>query len=203
VALSAAASFVATHPGSAAIACAVELCSLSFHHSEDEGVLTANLIFGDGAGAAVVTSTGEGLEIIDGASQLLPETAHLLGFDLTDQGFMPVLSRSLVDVVADGIACALAPLLRRNGLGCDDIGAWLLHPGGSRILDRLERRLGTTRDATKWSWASLREFGNTSSAAIFDVVRRYLEDRRPPEWGVVAAFGPGVAIELLLVRRDC
>ncbi|MEX1102645.1 MAG: type III polyketide synthase, partial [Dehalococcoidia bacterium] len=79
----------------------------------------------------------------------------------------------------------------------------LLHPGGSRILSRLESEMGLERSQTRWSWESLREFGNTSSAAIFDVLRRYLDDARAAEWGVVAAFGPGVAVELLLVRREC
>jgi predicted naringenin-chalcone synthase len=46
------------------------------------------------------------------------------------------------------------------------------------------------------------EFGNTSSAAIFDVMRRNLEDPDAPSgWGIVAAFGPGVSVEMLLVRR--
>ncbi len=204
VALAHAANYLAAHPGRAAIACAVELCSLSFHHSEDEGVLTANLIFGDGAGAALLRAgPGEGIEIVDSASVLIPGTRELLGFNLTDEGFMPVLSRRLADALPDGVLSGLAPLLSRHGLRCSDIGAWLLHPGGSRILSRLESTLHLDKAATQWSWASLRDFGNTSSAAIFDVLRRYLESPRPMEWGVVAAFGPGVAVELLLVRRAC
>jgi predicted naringenin-chalcone synthase len=34
------------------------------------------------------------------------------------------------------------------------------------------------------------------------VIRRYLEDDTAPRgWGVVIAFGPGVSLEMLLVRR--
>ncbi|MGH2610080.1 MAG: type III polyketide synthase, partial [Tepidiformaceae bacterium] len=204
VAIARAADFIAAHPGSSALAAAVELCSLSFHKSEDEGVLTANLIFGDGAGAALLEEgEGPGLEVVDAASMLVPGTRHMLGFDLTDRGFYPVLSRELVDALPDATMRALTPMLARHGLHCRDIGAWLLHPGGSRILGRLEKELGLGRSQTHWSWDSLRAFGNTSSAAIFDVLRRYLEEPRPAEWGVVAAFGPGVAVELLLVQRAC
>lgn len=204
VAIARAADFVAAHPGDSAIAAAVELCSLSFHQSDDEGVLTANLIFGDGAGAALIEAgPGPGLEIVATASMLVPGTRHMLGFDLTDRGFHPVLSRELVGVLPQATLGALAPLLARHDLGCGDVGAWLLHPGGSRILSRIEKELGLAREQTRWSWDSLRAFGNTSSAAIFDVLRRYLADARPAEWAVVAAFGPGVAVELLLVRRTC
>ena len=204
VALARAADFVAARPRSTAIAAAVELCSLSFHKSEDEAVLTANFIFGDGAGAAMVEGgDGPGLEVVDSASVLVPGTRHMLGFDLTDRGFYPVLSRELSDVLPAATLRAVAPMFARHGLTCADIGAWLLHPGGSRILSRLERELGVTRAQTHWAWDSLRVFGNTSSAAVFDVMRRYLDERRPAEWAVVAAFGPGVAVELLLVRRTC
>ena len=48
----------------------------------------------------------------------------------------------------------------------------------------------------------MREFGNTSSAAIFDVLRRYIDDAQPGEYAVAAAFGPGVSIELLLLRAS-
>ena len=50
----------------------------------------------------------------------------------------------------------------------------------------------------------MKECGNMSSAAIFDVIRRYQEDADAPlGLAVIAAFGPGVSIELLLVRREC
>jgi predicted naringenin-chalcone synthase len=202
LAIARAADFIAAHPDRPRLPPA-ELCSLSFHKSEDEGVLTANLIFGDGAGAALIEEEQAGLEIVDTASMLVPGTRHMLGFDLTDRGFYPVLSRELVDVLPGATIRALTPMLARHGVRCDGIGAWLLHPGGSRVLGRLEKELELTREQTHWSWDSLRVFGNTSSAAIFDVLRRYMDEPRPAEWAVAAAFGPGVAVELLLVRRTC
>jgi predicted naringenin-chalcone synthase len=41
-----------------------------------------------------------------------------------------------------------------------------------------------------------------SSVSVLDLLRRYLDDDSAPTgWGVVMAFGPGVSLELLLVRR--
>ncbi|MEO9254490.1 MAG: type III polyketide synthase, partial [Tepidiformaceae bacterium] len=62
--------------------------------------------------------------------------------------------------------------------------------------------LGLERAQTHYSWESMAEFGNTSSAAIFDVIRRYMEGQ-PRGYSLVAAFGPGVSIELLLVHASC
>lgn len=203
VALARAADFLRARPG-AALAVACELCSLAFHANADEGALTASLIFGDGAGAALLeTGAGHGLEIVDSASLLLPGTRDVLGFALTDAGFFPVLDRRLVDLLPPATARAADSLLTRHDLRREDVAAWLVHPGGARILDRLAAFLALGEGALRWSWDTLREQGNTSSAGIFDVVRRYLADPRPNEWGLVVGFGPGVSIELLLVRRSC
>ena len=178
---------------------------MAFHADGDEGNLVATLIFGDGAGAAVLASgPGEGLIVRDSASMLVPGTSHLLGFDLTDRGFYPVLGRELPNAVVPAAGRAVCQLLARHGLAPGDIGAWLVHPGGARILAGLEQGLCIDRERMRWSWASMADHGNTSSAAIFDVVQRYLDDAdAPPGPAIVAAFGPGVAIELLLVEQHC
>lgn len=203
VALARAVDHLRTRPGESGLAVAVELCSLAFHPGGDDGNLTSTLIFGDGAGAALLqTGDGPGLEVVDTASLLVPDTKHALGFALTDQGLYPILTRELPDLLGTPTRAAVLELLCRNGLAPSDIGAWLLHPGGARILKMLEEGLGLDRCQTHWSWDTMREFGNTSSAAIFDVMGRYLRDRRPGEYAVAAAFGPGLSIELMLLRAQ-
>lgn len=204
VAMAHAANYLRAHPGASALAVAAELCSLSFHAGGADGNITSTLIFGDGAGASLLQSgEGPGLRVLDAMTMLIPGTRDALGFDLTGHGFYPVLQRALATLLPPAVAAASARLLARNQLSPGDIRAWLLHPGGARILSGIEARLGLARTATRWSWDSMREFGNTSSAAIFDVIRRYLESPREPGLAVIAAFGPGVSVELLLVDRAC
>lgn len=195
--------YLRSRPGSGALAVSVELCSLAFHADAEEGNLTSTLIFGDGAGAALLTSDEDvdGLEVVDSASILVPGARRHLGFDLTDRGFYPLLTRSLASVLPGATAKATRSLLGRNGVTFSDLGFWLLHPGGAKILAGIETCFGLARERTHWAWDSMREYGNTSSAAIFDVMRRYLDDAAAPKgWGIVAGFGPGVSVELLLVR---
>ncbi len=204
VALVHAANYVRAHRGSSALAVSAELCSLSFHAGGDDGNITSTLIFGDGAGACLLQSgEGPGLRLLDSMTMLIPGTRDALGFDLTGHGFYPVLGRELATLLPPAVEAAAARLLARNELSPADVGAWLLHPGGARILAGIEARLGLGRESTSWSWDSMREFGNTSSAAIFDVIRRYLESPTQAGPAIIAAFGPGVSIELMLVERTC
>lgn len=204
VALARAADFVAARGQGAALAAACELCSLALHPDPDEGNLTSALIFGDGAGAAVVEAgIRPGLQVLAATSYLVPGTAGSLGFDLRDRGLVPVLRRELVDALVPATVSAVSGLLAGHGLRPSQVGAWLVHPGGARILACLGAALGLEPSSMRWSWDSMREFGNTSSAAIFDVLRRYIDDAPGGELGVVAAFGPGVSIELLLVQQAC
>lgn len=187
----------------AALVASVELCSLAFHAGGDDGNLTSTLIFGDGAGAALLEAgPGPGLEVIDTMSMLVPGTEAALGFDLTDQGFRPILSRELAALLEAPTQLAVTQLLSRSELVREDIDAWLIHPGGARILAGVQESLGIARAQLRWSWDAMREHGNTSSAAIFDVMDRYFPERVPGEYSVAIAFGPGLAIELLLLRAS-
>lgn len=203
VAMLRAADHVVSH-GAPSLAVAAEVCSLAFQEDAEEGNLTSTLLFGDGAGAAYLESgEGDGLTILDASSTLVPGTQGTLGFELTDRGFRPVLSRALPDLLAPATVEAVRKLLARRELEPSDIDAWLIHPGGARILEGLQRALCTPSTRLRWSWESLREQGNMSSASIFDVTRRYLEEARGGETALLAAFGPGLSIELALVRAQC
>jgi alkylresorcinol/alkylpyrone synthase len=206
VAMARVADFLRVHPDCSGLAIAVEICSLAFHPRPEAGNLTSVLLFGDGAGAALL-ETGDpardSLEVVDSLSFLIPDTQDAIGFALTDRGFYPVLSSEIAELLPEPMLAAVTQLLCRNALNLShDVGFWLVHPGGPRILEAVQATFELGSEDLRWSWLSLQEFGNTSSAAIFDVFRRYAEDEdRARGWGVVAGFGPGVSIELLLVRR--
>jgi alkylresorcinol/alkylpyrone synthase len=189
----------------AALVVAVELCSLAFHPDGEEGNLTSALLFGDGAGAVYLQSGNQddqGVEIVDSSSFLVPCSAEVLGFKLTNTGFYPLLSRSLVERLPGPTSEAITALLAQHGLCREDLSFWLVHPGGPRVLTALQRELEIEPDLVRWSWQALRHSGNTSSAAIIEVLARYLADPGAPTgWGIALAFGPGISIEMLLLRR--
>jgi alkylresorcinol/alkylpyrone synthase len=202
LAMATATQWLRLNPGRSALAVSVELCSLAFQADPEPGNLVSALLFGDGAGAAVLQDGDEGLRVAATRSTLVPFSSDAIGFDLTDRGFFPRLALDLAEMLPGPTLAAASKLLEGHRLRLSDLSFALLHPGGPRILDNLAGAFCLPAGALRWSYESLAEQGNTSSAAIFDVLRRFLDDPDAPRgWGLVAAFGPGVSIEMMLVYR--
>ena len=89
---------LAAFPHDRVLVVAVELPTLTFQRDDRSfDNLTAAMVFGDGAGAAVLGAEPPGasgrLQVRGAASRLLPASAGALGFDLRDGGFHVVLDR--------------------------------------------------------------------------------------------------------------
>jgi alkylresorcinol/alkylpyrone synthase len=181
---------------------AVEIPSLTFQpddHSVDN--LVAALVFADGAGAVVLRG-GEGLPgwtLEHSGTVLVPEGARHLGYELRDGGLRVILSRELPDVVEAHLRGAVETFLEEAGLRQADLDAVAAHPGGPRIVDAIERALDLHPDALATSRSVFAGNGNASSAGIFFVLEEL--QRRGTQGRVLAiAFGPGLSIELALMR---
>jgi alkylresorcinol/alkylpyrone synthase len=204
MALSHAHEFVRACPGCSALVVGVELSSLTFQpHDRSPDNLVACALFGDGAAAALITGrTMPGVQIVDTASYLIPDTLDAMGFDLRDNGFQIVLAKSVPEILRGQIRPLVEQFLDRRGLQSGQLAAFVLHPGGKKILDYLEEELSIERQKMQPSWNVLREYGNLSSATILFVLREWLSEWRPATgtYGLMAGFGPGLSIELLLLR---
>lgn len=173
----------------------VELCSLTFQ-PEDNSVdnMTAAMVFGDGAAAAVLTGDTGGLELVATGTRLIPDTDHLLGFDLRDDGFHPVLDRRLPRLIEHELAGALA------GFGEGRLDFVAVHAGGPRIFDAVESGLGLQPGALVESRSSFASYGNLSSASLLFVLAQLRGGS--PGTGLGLAFGPGVTVEMASLRRS-
>lgn len=194
---------VGRRPGSRAAAVAVEVCSACFSSDPDPQNIVAVSLFGDGAASVILATEGEGPVLVDFASGFDFEHIDALGFELTTAGFRIVLDPSIPDRIAASVAGVVDGLLSRHGLARSDIARWGLHPGGSRILDAAQHALGLSEEALLPSRRVLRSHGNMSSPSILFVLGEILGEPTPPvsgSFGVLAAFGPGLGIEVALLR---
>ena len=193
---------VARRPGTVGVAVAVEVCSACFSTEPDPQNVVAVTLFADGAAGAVIATEGDGPVLVDFASGF--DFAHIdaLGFTLSSEGFRIVLDPSIPDRIAASVAEVVDGLLSRNGLTRADVGLWGLHPGGSRILDVAQQALGLTDAQMAPSRRVLRAYGNMSSPTILFVLAEALSVEEPPPGsaGVLAAFGPGLGVEAVLLR---
>jgi alkylresorcinol/alkylpyrone synthase len=187
-------------PDHTVLVIAVELPSLNFKPADGSSDnLTASLVFGDGAGAAVLggpRGSGSGLRVIRTESYLAAGTADLLGFNLGDAGFSVVLDRRLPRVLER----ELAPVVDRFLSSGDEPAPafFVAHAAGPRIFDAVETALELPDDALTVSREVFMEFGNTSSAAIFFVLEKLVSSLgSTPRGGLGLGFGPGVSVELM------
>jgi alkylresorcinol/alkylpyrone synthase len=196
--------FLRAFPESNVLVVAVELPSLTFQRGNlTQANLISSILFGDGAAAALVTGRdARGPRILDAASYLFPNSIDAMGFELKDTGLHIVLSKDVPQMIREKIGGLVAQLLKRNGISREQVGAFVLHPGGQKLLAYIEEELGLTRADTQPSWDVLRQYGNLSSASILFVLREWLTNRnvRAGEHGLLAAFGPGFSAEMLLLQ---
>lgn len=204
-----AAELLAGRPDGVAVLFAVELCSLTLQAGDDSAAnLVASALFGDGAAAAVVVGdahdTAPGSPaIVDAGASLYPGTATQLGWSVRDTGFGILLSPGLPQLIAEHLGDDVRAFLGRNNLTVADVGTWTVHAGGPRIVDAVRDALDLDPDSLAASRRSLARSGNLSSVSVLDVLADQLADApRPGSWGLVVAFGPGVGVELVLLRWE-
>jgi len=187
----------------------VELCSLTYPgYKPSLAGLVGSALFADGAAAVVAVgkrraerSGADGPAILDSRSHLYPDSLRTMGYDVGTEGFELVLSRDLATVVQQYLGNDVTAFLAAHGLSTTDIGAWVTHPGGPKIIDAITESLNLPPQALELTWRSLGEIGNLSSASVLHVLRDTLAKPPPSESpGLMIAMGPGFCSELVLLR---
>ncbi|OSC41324.1 type III polyketide synthase [Mycobacterium decipiens] len=196
-------------PDGVAALVAVELCSLTYPgYKPTLAGLVGSALFADGAAAVVAVGESRaedvgarGPDILDSRSHLYPDSLRTMGYDVGAAGFELVLSRDLAAVVEQHLGKDVTTFLSAHGLSTTDIGAWVTHPGGPKIINAITETLALPPDALELTWRSLGEIGNLSSASVLHVLRDTIA-KPPPSGspGLMIAMGPGFCSELVLLR---
>ena len=196
-------------PDGAAALISVELCSLTYPgYKPSLAGLVGSALFADGA--AAVVGVGErraeqigatGPDVLDSRSHLYPDSLRTMGYDVGATGFELVLSKDVAAVVEQYIEGDVTEFLGAHGLTATDIGAFVSHPGGPKVIEAINAALSLPPEALELTWRSLGEIGNLSSASVLHVLRDTLA-KPPPSGtpGLMLAMGPGFCSELVLLR---
>jgi alkylresorcinol/alkylpyrone synthase len=197
-------------PDAVAVLLSVELCSLTVQRDDASMAnLVGSGLFGDGAAAVVMVGEQRaarmatpGPHVVDSRSRLYPDTERVMGWDVGSSGFRIVLSAGVPELVEEHLGRDLAAFLGDHDLKIGDIGTWVAHPGGPKVLEAMERTLDLSPAALRRTWESLARVGNLSSSSVLHVLADTLADEPPPPGspGVLLAMGPGFCSELVLLR---
>jgi len=202
VALQQASNYVTAFPGRRALVIAVEICSAAYFLDDRLESAVAHAIFADGAGALAITTDGPGPSIVAQRTLFRPEHLDAMGFEYPGGRPRVVLSKDVRRIGAAMMGEMAAALMAAQGLKRDDIGYWVLHSAGRRVIDRARSLLELSEEQVSHSRSVLRRFGNMSSATILFVLDETLREEPPvpDDWGLMIGLGPGFAAEGALLR---
>jgi len=173
----------------------VEVCSAALYIDDDPGVLISACLFGDGAGAAILSNepgpASRRVEWKTAASCLLPEHRDILRFAHSNGMLRNVLLPQVPEVAGNEVAKLFDRTLAAAGVSRESVVGWIMHTGGRDVLQSLRDHLKISESDVRHSAAVLSEFGNISSPTVYFVLERALQDSVPNGLWWMSAFGAG------------
>lgn len=199
--------FADSDPGAVVLVCAVELCSLHHQYGWDPQKIVANSLFADGAAAVVGRSEAsadapswtEYGRLVDNGCCVIPNSEDMMTWKISDHGFEMSLSPEVPGIITRHLPGVLERFLSRNSLTIADISSWAIHPGGPRILAATAEAAGLTEEQMNPSISILQRCGNMSSPTVLFILNE-LRMRAAKRPCVMLGFGPGLNVELALIR---
>ncbi|KAJ0989101.1 hypothetical protein J5N97_007457 [Dioscorea zingiberensis] len=177
--------------------------------------LIGEAIFGDGAAALIVGADPiQGVEkpvfeIVSAVQALLPDSEGSVEGHFIQAGLTFHLQSKLPKVVAMNLEKSLKQAFEPLGVSDWDELFYIVHPGGPAILDKTEEELKLTPGKLRATRHVLSEYGNMSSATVLFIMdemrKRSAEEGKGStgegrELGVLFGFGPGLTMEMVVLR---
>ena len=169
------------------------------------------MLFGDGAGAALLTGSSDGSGILGSNLHSDGRLWHLLSMDSpeslnpdlrTKEWQGPFIQMNGADIFKHAVRLmedSVVTLLRRHNLTIAEVGLMIPHQANIRILKNLKERLGIAEERL---FINLDKYGNTSAASIpiaLDEAHRQGRLRRG-DIVLLCTFGGGLTWGSLLMR---
>jgi len=170
------------------------------------------VLFGDGAGASVVSKSGEGCRIIDNIIHSDGSSADLLympgggsKYPASDETvrkhmhFIKMTGKGLYKEATTSMAGAVQEILEKNGLSTDDMDLMIPHQANLRIILSTAKKLDIPPEK---AYVNIDKYGNTSAATIPIALTEAIEEGRIAKDSnvVLTAFGSGMTWGSTLLR---
>ncbi|WP_299029247.1 beta-ketoacyl-ACP synthase III [uncultured Campylobacter sp.] len=123
---------------------------------------TTCILFGDGAGAAVVSASEEN-EIIDVHTAADGNYANLLITPGGEEKFIKMSGNEVFKIAVQTLTKDVVDILEKNQISSDKIDLFIPHQANLRIIEAVKQRLNFTNEQCV---VTVGKYGNTSSASI-------------------------------------
>lgn len=170
------------------------------------------VLFGDGAGAMVVTradndqngilhvemeadgSRGEELKI-----PLSGKNCPLVTPNTLRDSFVHMNGREIYKFAVNTVPDSIRRAVSKAGVNLEDVDCFVLHQANVRIIDSIAERLGISKEKF---FVNLHKYGNTSAASIAIAMTEAVEEGviNPPSLVVLSGFGAGLTWGTAVIR---
>ncbi|MBX3023940.1 hypothetical protein KF840_03425 [bacterium] len=190
--------------GGCALVVAVELSSLWLPAAEPTPAdLHAAMVFGDGAGAAVLAAGDRpGPRLLATRSVLWPDSLDARGAVQTGAGLRHVVSPRLPRAVVAHLRRTVGDFLAAQHLGPGDLAFVAVNPSELDLAVAIISHLDVDAAAIELPRAVWEQHGNTLSVGPLHLLRALAERQTPRDGdlGLLLAVGPGLTCDLTLLR---
>ena len=158
---------------------------------------TTAVLFGDGAGACLVTAEAGGARVIDSALRSDGNFAEDLKLEFNAP--LEMNGRSIIMQASRKIPRAIEELLQRNGRSASEVEVFLMHQANRNLLVRVAESLGVSAERF---YSNIHAYGNTSSASMLIAAKEWWETGAASRGALIvfAAFGAGLHWGAMLVE---
>jgi len=145
------------------------------------------ILFGDGAGAALVSSRPGPWRIVDCALHTDGQFREELAYD--GQAALRMNGLSVILQATRKLPSVIREVLDRAQIPASQVSAFLLHQANQNLLTRVAKSLGAPPERV---FSNIARYGNTSSASMLIAAAEWSRQNPPPGPVVFAAFGAGL-----------
>jgi len=180
--------------GNILVVAAEKMSTVATREPMEQGVA---ILFGDGAGACVI-SQGEGsARIVD--SVLHSDGSFAEDLRLEFDSPLAMNGRSVIMQASRKIPGAIAELLERNRTPASAVKIFLMHQANQNLIDRVAKALEVPAGMF---YSNIRGYGNTSSASMLIAASEWWQAPGPCPRDLIcfAAFGAGFHWGAILVE---
>jgi alpha-pyrone synthase len=209
-----AADYVKAYPHRKALVVCLELSSVNAAFKDNLNDIVIHSIFSDGCAAVVIgacrkdAAKGSGkIAITEHFSHLIDNSEDGIVLGIEDNGITCQLSRHLPDYIEASVGAIVKSFLASQKLSQEDIDLWAVHPGGTKIIQKVQSSLGLTDSQVADSWKILSQYGNMLSASVLFVLEQMFNKldknacaKSKPVTGMAFSFAPGVGLEGILFQ---
>jgi 3-oxoacyl-[acyl-carrier-protein] synthase-3 len=142
------------------------------------------ILFGDGAGAALVSREPGPWRMLDAALHSDGQYRDDIRFD----GSLRMNGLNVILHASRKMPAVMQEVLDRNQLAASQVKAFLLHQANLNLLTRVAKSLGVEREKF---FSNIARYGNTSSASMLIAASEWAETNPAPGHVIFCGFGAG------------